>query len=208
MIYLILQSTFVIQCSDALIQPCGTSMELGSLMKFANGYVVLMNLPVQRRTRRTRGLDDSDFRKTKDEFGALASFLMLNLVKEAYGPERRVPGELLAQGATRFWRGVMPIVRPKLVVALTRGVYGVLLSAARGQGLRVDELPETRVESGNKVYQLPKARIRSGGRGNVLVVTVLTHPSWLRSWIDQRKIQNRLRLTAYLGACVEEALRV
>ena len=148
------------------------------------------------------------FRKTKDEFGALASFLMLNLVKEAYGPERRVPGELLAQGATRFWRGVMPIVRPKLVVALTRGVYGVLLSAARGQGLRVDELPETRVESGNKVYQLPKARIRSGGRGNVLVVTVLTHPSWLKSWIDQRKLQSRLYLTAYLGACVEEALRV
>ena len=123
------------------------------------------------------------FRKTKDEFGSLTSFLMLNLVKKAYRSESDIPIEDRRNGAERFWRVVMPFVRPKLLVALTRGepkaetedsnrgVFRILVSAARSQGLQVSELPKTRFANGMK---LPKASIRSVDWGHVLVATVPT----------------------------------
>ena len=157
------------------------------------------------------------FRKSKDEFGALASFLMLNLVKKAYGPEWRVPTGHLGDGATRFWRDVIPVARPRLVVALTRGsrtrtgprtrgVYRTLLQAASDLGLQVSESPATRFESGARSYSLPRALIRATDWGHVLLVTVPTHPSRLHGWINEGKIRSRADVIAYLGGCVEEAL--
>ena len=107
------------------------------------------------------------FRKTKDAFASLSSFLMLNLVKKANLRESDIPIQDRRRGAERFWRVVMPTVRPKLIVALTRaepkaekedadrGVFRFLVSAARSEGLQVSELPKTRFSSGKKVYWLP-----------------------------------------------------
>ena len=158
------------------------------------------------------------FRKTKDEFASLSSFLMLNLVKKAYSRERNIPIQDRRGGAERFWRIVMPIVRPKLVVALTRGepkaetgdsdrgVFRLLVSVARSEGLQVSELPKTRFASGKKVYWLPKALIHSADMEQVLVATVPTHPSYSQDWIDKGRIQSRSDVVAYLAARVEEAL--
>ena len=158
------------------------------------------------------------FRKTKDEFGALSSFLMLNLVKKAYSHESDIPIKDRRKGTERFWRVVMPVVRPKLVVALTRGepkaetgdwdrgVFRILVSAATSRGLRVSELPKVRFQSGMKAYSLPKALIRSADWGHVLIATVPTHPSYLQDWLDKRRLRSRSDLITYLGACVEEAL--
>ena len=144
------------------------------------------------------------FRKTKDEFASLSSFLMLNLVKNAYPRESDIPIQDRRSGAERFWRVVMPTVRPKLIVALTRGepkaeredanrgVFRFLVSAARSEGLQVSELPKTRFTSGRKVYWLPKASIRSADWGQVQVVTVPTHPSYSQDWIDRGRIPKPL----------------
>ena len=158
------------------------------------------------------------FRKSKDEFGPLSSFLMLNLVKKAYRRESDTPIGYRRGGADRFWRVVMPMVRPKLVVALTRGepnaeagdwncgVFGILVSSARSQGLQVSELPKERFQSGVKAYSLPKALIRSDDWGDMLLATVPTHPSYLEGWIDDGRLRSRSDLFTYLGARVEEAL--
>lgn len=158
------------------------------------------------------------FRKTKDEFASLSSFLMLNLVKKAYSRERDIPIRDRRRGAERLWRVVMPILRPKLVVALTRGepksetedsdrgVYRLIVSAASSEGLQVNELEKTRFASGRKVYWLPKASIHSAAWGQVLVATVPTHPSYLQDWIDRGKIQNRSDVVTYLASSVTEAL--
>ena len=157
------------------------------------------------------------FRKTKDEFGSLASFLMLNLVKKAYDRESDIPIKLRRKGAERMWGVVMPVVRPKLVVALTRsepqagktsncGVYRILVTEAERLGLQTNELPQSRFQSGKNVYKLPKALIESSDWGRVLLVTVPTHPSYFQSWIKGGRINARSDVTEYLGRCIDEAM--
>ena len=160
------------------------------------------------------------FRKTKDEFASLSSFLMLNLVKKAYPRERDIPIQDRRSGAERFWRVVMPITRPKLVMALTRGepktetensdrgAFRLLVSAARSEGLQVSELEKTRFASGMKVYWLPKASINSADWGHVLVATLPTHPSYSQGWIDKGRIQSRSDVVAYLASSVKKAIRL
>ena len=160
------------------------------------------------------------FRKTKDEFASLSNFLILNLVKKAYPRERDIPLQDRRSGAERFWRVVMPVARPKLVIALTRGepkaetedsdrgVFRLLVSAARSEGLRVSELEKTKFVSGMKVYWLPKASIHSADWGHVLVATVPTHPSYSQDWIDRGRIQGRSDVVAYLASSVKEALHL
>lgn len=148
------------------------------------------------------------FRKAADEFGALSNSLLLNLVKKPYARESRIPMEEKIRGAERFWQTVAPVVRPRLIVSLTRtegSVYEVLLSTAEDLGMQTVELPATKFVSG-KVYKLPKALIRPKTWGPVMVVTLPTHPSYLQDWVTKRKIQERSDVIKHLGACVKEAL--
>lgn len=161
--------------------------------------------------------DAGYFRKTMDEFAPLASFLMFNLVKRAYPRESLIPIGRRRHGAKRIWSQVMPVVRPGLIVALTRGepprsrpeeygVFRVLLSEAEQLGLNIEELPKTRFQSGSKEYWLPRASVESADWGRTLLATVPTHPSYLQSWIDNGRIHRRSDVIQYLSLCVRDAL--
>ena len=148
------------------------------------------------------------FRRKSDEFAALSSFMTINLTKAPEGDATKVSRKGMERGATRFWQYVAPIMRPHLIVALTRGapsVFEILCEAAEDVGLESNMLTGDRFQGSRRVYRLPKAVIRSKEWGPVLIATVPTHPSHIREWIKWKRIQSGSDVIEHLDARVREA---
>ena len=149
------------------------------------------------------------FRRKSDEFGALSSFMTINLTKAPEGDATKVSCQGMEQGALRFWQHVAPVVRPHLIVALMRGdpsVFDILCEAAEDIGLKSNRLTDDRFQGSRRAYFLPKAVIRPKEWGPVLVATVPTHPSHIREWIKWKRIQAASDVIEHLGARVREAV--
>ena len=145
------------------------------------------------------------FNKTRDEFGALSSFMMLNLTKEPRGSSKNVSHESMALGATRFWQDVAPVIRPRLIVSLTRGdpsVFDILRSAATRIGLGSESLPATKLSR----YYLPNALVHTKSGEPILMATVPTHPSHVQRWVNIGRIQSRSDVIEHIGVCIRKAL--
>ena len=148
------------------------------------------------------------FKRTSDEFAALSSFMVINLTKAPEGNAKKVSRQGMEQGAIRFWQEVAPIVKPYMIVALTRGepsVFDALCEAAENVGLHSAKLSNDGFQGSQRAYWLPKAVIRPKSWGPVLVATVPTHPSHIQDWIRKRLVQSESDVIDHLAARVKEA---
>ena len=149
------------------------------------------------------------FKRTSEEFAALSSFMIINLTKAPEGNAKKVSRQGMEQGAIRFWQEVAPIVKPHMVVALTRGdpsVFHILCEAAENIGLESDKLSYDRFQGSRRSYSLPKVVIRPKNWGPVLVASVPTHPSHVEEWIRRKRIQSTLDVIEHLCTRVREAI--
>lgn len=149
---------------------------------------------------------------------AVSNTLMLNLAKPLSGAASRLPADLVAVGARRLWRMIVPVVQPRLIIALTRGenrtspgVYHHLLSGLPS-GTEVCNLAPAMFADPSNSYTLPRATVSHPAWGyHLLIATVPNHPSryeprgrnYSALWAYLRKtarFANRIgKSTVYLG---------
>jgi hypothetical protein len=73
------------------------------------------------------------------EEDTLSSTLLVNLTKDETPQESNVNSTEIANGALRFWQIIVPVAKPRLVLALTQAVFDALV-AARPPGAATREL--------------------------------------------------------------------
>ncbi|MGI8553280.1 MAG: hypothetical protein ACR2PL_21215 [Dehalococcoidia bacterium] len=135
-----------------------------------------------------------------NEEATLASTLFVNLTKDNHADARMVDSEGLTGGARRFWTTIVPVVRPRVIIALTRDVYQHLLRERPSAALRDTLEPGSFVDSRSQNYKLPRAEIHNpDGSYPLLVAIVPNHPSKVNLWLHPSDDSVHRRFYRYLS---------
>jgi hypothetical protein len=136
------------------------------------------------------------------EDSCLSIFLHMNLDIHGEGHERNIPQEMLNAGFCRF-RTVFELVRPRLVIALTRRTYKTILKGASGGWpgtcVSVGEERSRLLRVKHRLYEWKNCWLEFPDRASVLLTRIPQHPIKAATIPRYDEIVGR-----YLADCVRE----
>jgi len=106
---------------------------------------------------------------------SLTCTLMVNLTQDQFANASDVNLDNSSTAAAYFWASVVPVARPRLVIALTRPIYRQLSAALHAEQIR--NLPSVDVVMAKRWVQLQSSVTVLGTRCPLLLTTVPMHPS-------------------------------